>query len=453
MKGLPRIHGRPRGSSPAAGDDHDALVGLTGARGMMGRGVKPGNDQLVHAITWNQTFAALRHRNYRLWFIGQLLSLLGSWMQVTAQGFLVFQLTHSPAYLGYVGFAGGVPTWLFTLYGGVVADRISRRALMIITQTAMMILALLLAALTFLDLVRPWHILVLAFCLGVANAFDAPARQAFVTDMVPREDLTNAIALNAAMFHAATTTGPAAAGLTYALFGPAWCFTVNGISFIAIIAALMMMRLPNLSKPMTRQSAFRELQEGIHHAVADPIIRTLVIIVGMTSWLGISLTTLVPAWAVKILKGDATTNGLLLSARGIGALCGALLIAALGRLPVKGTLLSLGMFGFPLFLLAFAFAHQVPLSLLFILGVGMGLILVLNLANALVQTLTPESLRGRVMSVYMMTFFGLMPVGSMWIGMLAEHFGEGPAVIINGLLALLFAAAVWTTVPKLRTQQ
>jgi len=415
--------------------------------------VKPGIDQLAPAITWNQTFAALRHRNYRLWFIGQLVSLLGSWMQVTAQGFLVFQLTHSSAYLGYVGFAGGAPTWLFTLYGGVVADRIPRRTLMIITQTSMMILAFLLAALTFLDLVRPWHILVLAFFLGMANAFDAPARQAFVTDMVPREDLTNAIALNAAMFHAATTTGPAAAGLTYALFGPAWCFTVNGISFVAIIAALLMMRMPQLTKPAAKQSTFRELQEGIRHAVTDPIIRTLVIIVGVTSCFGISLTTLIPAWAVNILKGDATTNGLLLSGRGIGALCGALLIATLGRLPFKGKLLSLGMFGFPLCLLAFALAHQLALSLLSIVGVGMGLILVLNLANALVQTLTPESLRGRVMSVYMMTFFGLMPVGAMWIGMLAEHFGEVAAVIVNGLLALVFAAAVWSAAPKLRTHQ
>ena len=415
--------------------------------------MKPGIDQLAPAITWNQTFAALRHRNYRLWFIGQLVSLLGSWMQVTAQGFLVFQLTHSSAYLGYVGFAGGAPTWLFTLYGGVVADRIPRRTLMIITQTSMMILAFLLAALTFLDLVRPWHILVLAFFLGMANAFDAPARQAFVTDMVPREDLTNAIALNAAMFHAATTTGPAAAGLTYALFGPAWCFTVNGISFVAIIAALLMMRMPQLTKPAAKQSTFRELQEGIRHAVTDPIIRTLVIIVGVTSCFGISLTTLIPAWAVNILKGDATTNGLLLSGRGIGALCGALLIATLGRLPFKGKLLSLGMFGFPLCLLAFALAHQLALSLLSIVGVGMGLILVLNLANALVQTLTPESLRGRVMSVYMMTFFGLMPIGAMSIGMLAEHFGEVAAVIVNGLLALVFAAAVWSAAPKLRTHQ
>jgi MFS family permease len=170
-----------------------------------------------------RTFAALRYPNYRLWFQGQIVSLFGTWMQTTAQGFLVFELTHSPAYLGYVGFAAGVPAWLLTLYGGVIADRVPRRTLMTITQTAMMSFAFILAALTFLHIVQPWHILVLSFLLGTANSFDAPARQAFVGEMVDREDLTNAIALNATMFHTATAIGPAVAGATYALFGPAWC--------------------------------------------------------------------------------------------------------------------------------------------------------------------------------------------------------------------------------------
>jgi MFS family permease len=187
---------------------------------------------------WHRTFAALKHSNYRLWFQGQLVSLFGTWMQTTAQGFLVFELTHSPEYLGYVGFAAGIPTWLFTLYGGVIADRVPRRTLLTVTQTSMMVLAFILAGLVFSHLVQPWHILALAFLLGVANSFDAPARQAFVGEMVAREDLTNAIALNATMFHMATAVGPAVAGFTYALFGPGWCFTLNGLSFIAVIAAL-----------------------------------------------------------------------------------------------------------------------------------------------------------------------------------------------------------------------
>src|SRR5262245_9039549 len=177
----------------------------------------------------SQTFSAFRYRNYRLWFAGQLVSLVGTWMQTTAQGFLVFELTHSPAYLGYVGFAAGVPSWLFMLYGGVIADRVSRRNLLLMTQTGMVILAFILAALTFSGWVQPWHIIVLALGLGVANAFDAPARQAFVVEMVDREDLTNAIALNSSMFNLATVVGPAVSGLVYAWLGPAWCFTINGL--------------------------------------------------------------------------------------------------------------------------------------------------------------------------------------------------------------------------------
>jgi MFS family permease len=182
-------------------------------------------------MSLNRTFAALQHRNYRLWFVGQLVSMVGTWMQSTAQGYLVFELTRSPAYLGYVGFAAGVPSWLFMLYGGVVADRMSRRNLLLITQTVMMILAFGLAGLTFSGLIQPWHLILLAFGLGVANAFDAPARQAFVLEMVSREDLTNAIALNSTMFNLATVIGPAVAGVAYAILGPAWCFTLNGLSF------------------------------------------------------------------------------------------------------------------------------------------------------------------------------------------------------------------------------
>ena len=191
-----------------------------------------------------QTFIALRSRNYRLWFIGQLISLVGTWMQTTAQGYLIFQLTGSPAYLGYASFASGMPSWLFMLYAGVLSDKISRRRMLVITQVVMMTLALVLAGLVFTGLVLPWHILVLALLLGVANAFDAPARMAFTVELVDdRRDLTNAIALNATMFNSATFVGPAIGGLAYAAFGPGWCFTINGISFIAIIIGLLMMRI------------------------------------------------------------------------------------------------------------------------------------------------------------------------------------------------------------------
>jgi MFS family permease len=415
--------------------------------------VKKDTRRLRGRWSAKQTFAALKYPNYRLWFWGQMVSLFGTWMQMTAQGFLVFELTHSPAYLGYVGFSAGVPTWLLMLYGGVIADRMSRRTLLIITQTSMMVLAFILAALAFLHLVQAWHIIFLAFCLGVANAFDAPARQSFVLEMVEREDLTNAIALNSTMFNSATAVGPAVSGVTYALFGPAWCFTINGISFIAVIGALTLMKLKSQPSPVRRNSIGADLKEGIRYVKSHPMIRTLIGLVGVTSLFGLSFTTLIPAWAVTIMGGNATTNGLLQSARGAGALFSALLIASLGRFKFKGKLLTFGTFAFPALLLVFSFVHFLPLSLFMLVGVGVATILIMNLANALVQTLVSDSLRGRVMGIYALTFFGLMPIGALWIGAVAQHIGAPNAVIIASLISLGFAFLVWTLVPKLRTLQ
>ncbi len=397
-----------------------------------------------------QTFAALKHRNYRLWFIGQMISLFGTWMQGTAQGFLIFQLTHSPVYLGYVGFAAGVPAWILTLYGGVIADRISRRKLLLITQTAMMFPAFTLAGLVFGGVVEAWHIVGLAFMLGIANAFDAPARLAFVRELVDREDMTNAIALNATMFNLATATGPAVAGLTYAFIGPAWCFMLNGLSFLAVIAALLMMKIAPQNRPASQRSAWAEVKEGFHYIAGEPAVRMLIVLAGMTSLFGISFATLFPAWSVTILGGDATTNGLLQSARGFGALLSALAIASLGHFNFKGKLLMIGTLVFPVSLLIFAQIRWLPLVLLVLVGSGMALILVMNLANALVQNLVPDALRGRVMSVYSMTFFGLMPIGALLIGVLAEYTNEPLAVMIGGLVSLVFAGAIWVFAPQIR---
>jgi MFS family permease len=397
-----------------------------------------------------QTFAALKYRNYRLWFSGQLVSLFGTWMQTTAQGYLVFQLTQSPVYLGYVGFAAGVPAWLFTLYGGVIADRMSRRTLMLITQTAMMILAFVLAGLVFAGLVQPWQIVTLAFLLGVANAFDGPARLAFVVELVEREDLTNAIALNSSMFNLATATGPAMAGLTYALIGPGWCFMVNGLSFLAVIWALLRMKLPPPKPAAKRASTWADLGEGVRYMLREPAVRTLIGLVGVTSMFGISFATLFPAWAVDVLGGDATTNGLLQSARGLGALISALMLASLGRSRFKGKLLTLGTFAFPLLLLLFTFMRSLPLSLLVLVGTGMAVILIMNIANALVQGLVPDALRGRVMSVYSMTFFGCMPIGALWVGAVAEYASAPAAMIIGALISLAFAALLFVFAPWVR---
>jgi MFS family permease len=407
-------------------------------------------DRLRRHISFRQTFTSLRHPNYRLWFWGQLVSLFGTWMQTTAQGFLVYELTRSPAYLGYVGFASGIPTWLFMAYGGVFADRASRRRVLIATQSAMMVLAFVLAALTFLRLVQPWHIVLLAFFLGAANAFDAPARHAFVPDMVPREDLTNAIALNSTIFNSAIAVGPAVAGVTYALVGPAWCFMINGLSFLAVIAALMMMHVNPADRAVSDTSAWQDLKDGFSYVLSQPMIRTLILIVLVTGLFGSSFAVLIPAWAVDILHGNAATNGWLQSARGVGALLGALLIASLGRFSFRGRLLTLGTLAFPAVLLVFALVHWLPLSLLALLASGGALVFTFNIANALVQTLVRDELRGRVMGIYSLTFFGFLPIGALWIGLAAEKLGEPAAIIINSVALLAFSGLLTLLVPQLR---
>jgi predicted MFS family arabinose efflux permease len=398
------------------------------------------------------TFAALKHPNYRLWFIGQLVSLVGTWTQSTAQGYLIFELTKSPAYLGYVGFAAGIPSWLFTLYGGVIADRMSRRNMLVITQTYMMILAFGLASLTFARLIQPWHILGFAFLLGIANAFDAPARQSFVLEMVSRQDLTNAIALNSTVFNTATAIGPAVGGLMYAALGPAWCFTVNGISFVAVIAALLLMRLRPIAPTVRHESAMQEVAAGFSYIRKNTLARTLIINMGMVSLFGISFVALMPAWAVKVLGGDATTNGFLQSARGVGAIIGALMIAILSGYHIKGKLITVGLFAMPLFLLVFSTVHWLPFSLLTLVGIGWGFLVMANASNALLQNQVPDELRGRVMSIYMLSFFGLMPIGSLLAGSVAEWIGEPLTVAIGATILLSFAVFVWLRVPGLRKE-
>jgi MFS family permease len=397
-----------------------------------------------------RTFDALRFPNYRLWFFGQLTSMFGTWMQTTAEGFLVFQLTHSPAYLGYVGFAAGLPSWLLMLYGGVVADRVPRRTLLVIAQSVMMIPAFTLATLTALHLVQPWHVVALAFCTGIANAFDAPARQAFVLEMVDREALTNAIALNSTMYNSASAVGPAVAGVIYALVGPAWCFFVNGVSFLAVIGALLMMKLQPMARRVRTSSGLDDLKEGLGYVFATPMVRTLIGVVMMVGLFGLGYYTLLPAWAVTILHGDATTNGLLLSARGVGAVLGALLIASLGTFKFKGKLLTIGQFVFPVFLIAFALARWVPLSLALLVGAGWGFMVTLNLSNVLLQTQAPDELRGRVMGVYAMVLFGFFTVSALLAGVGAEWLGEPAVVVLSGVALLVVAVWLYLRVPGLR---
>lgn len=404
----------------------------------------------IKEFHWKHSFAALQYPNYRLWFYGQLVSLFGTWMQTTAQGYLIFQLTHSPAYLGYITFAAGLPSWMFIMYAGVIADRLPRRMLMLATQTAMMLLAFALAALTFAGIVQPWHILALAFGVGVANAFDAPTRQSFTLEMVEREDLTNAIALNGAMFHGAMAIGPALGGVIYAWLGPAWCFAINGLSYFAVIVALWQMRLKPMPPKAERASALTDMREGFQYVISEPIIRALTVVLSALTLFGIQFTMLLPAWAVSILGGDEKTNGLLQSARGIGALLGALGIAALGRFAYKGRLLTVGSFVFPLALLVFSMTRAALSSLVMLAGVGVAFVLIMNLGNALIQVNVPDHLRGRVMGMYSFLLFGLAPIGGLISGFLAEHVGVSLTIALDAGVCLLAAALTWFVFPCLR---
>jgi MFS family permease len=399
------------------------------------------------------TFAAFRHRNYRLWFIGQLVSLVGTWMQATAQGYLIYTITGSVAYLGYIGFISGVPAWLFIMYGGLIADRMSRRKLLIITQSAMMILAFVLAALVFLKWVLPWHILVLAFLLGVANAFDTPARQALVVDLVEREDMTNAIAFNGTMFNAGLIIGPAIGAAVYALTGPGWCFMINGISFIAVIIALIMMRI-NLSTPKPREgTAIEAIVEGFRYVRGNRLVLTLTISVFVLNIVGFGPINLLPAWAVNVLKGDVTTNGLLLSVRGIGAVIGGLLIAATAGRGGRGKLWTASSILMPLTMLAFAVSRNLYLSLFLMAVVGFTLVTMMNNSNAMVMTAIPDELRGRVMGLYSLMFMGGGPLGALIVGLLAERTNEPFTFIICSIGTIIFAIVIWFSRPEVRAME
>jgi MFS family permease len=407
-------------------------------------------EHLVEAGRRRSTFAALAYPNYRLWFFGQMTSLAGTWMQSTAQGYLVYQLTRSTAYLGYVGFASGIATWVFTLFGGVIADRVPRRGLLVVTQILSMLLAFVLSALTFVRLVMPWHIIVLAFSLGVVNAFDAPARQSFVLEMVDRPVLTNAIALNSTMFNTAMAFGPAVGGITYALFGPGWCFAINGLSFVAVIVALLSMKLARGAPSAPRASVRAEIRDGFHAVVSDRRILAIICLLCSVSLFGMSFVTLLPAWAVQVLGGDARTNGFLLSARGLGALAAALTIATLSHRRFKGRLLTTASIGFPISLALFAFTRSFALSVLVLVVVGAVNITINILANALVQSLVPDAVRGRVMSIYMLAFFGFMPIGALLAGTVASTAGVPVTVAASAAGTLACAVAVALAVPSIR---
>lgn len=397
-----------------------------------------------------RTFSALRHRNYRLYFTGQLISLVGTWMQNVAQGWLVYQLTGSPLYLGLVGFAASIPVLFLSLGAGVVIDRLPRRTILLATQTTAMLLAFILSALVFTNVVQPWHILILSFLLGVSQSFDGTARQAFVKDMVGKADMMNAIALNSALFNMSRIIGPALAGITLAAVGPAWCFLLNGLSFLAVIFGLWRMEMPKFTPRPRTASVWSEIKEGLSYIRRSQTISTLMLVVSVSSIFGFAYATLLPAYAQDVLRVDAQGLGFLSTATGIGALAGALLMASLSHMRRKGLMVTIGNLLFPTMLLLLALNRSFPLALLILVGSGFGFMVQNTTANTLVQSSVPDHLRGRVMSVYMLSFFGLSPLGSLQAGFVAQQFGVPVGIGCGALIALLFGLLVFWRVPRVR---
>lgn len=387
-----------------------------------------------------RAFVSLSYPNYRLWFAGQLISMTGTWMQNTAQAYLAFELTKSAAFLGMMAFAQGVPTWIFMIYAGAIVDRISRRQILIVSQIFMMCLAILMAFLTWLDRLQPWHILVLASLTGVANSFDAPARQSLASELVEKKDLTNALALNGALFNLGSSVGPALAGIIYVVSGPIVCFVLNAVSFLAVLIALAKIKLPPKIRRRTEESILEQLKEGVVYASTHRVIGVLIFLAGSMSLFGISVVTIFPAWAVHQLDGDARVAGYLQAGRGLGAVLGALGVAYFASIMVRGRWIAIGALSLPVVLIGFSLSKTLVFSLIFVALLGVSQIMLLNLSNSLIHSEVDDRLRGRVASIFGLTFFGLMPIGGLIMGQLAETWSEPFAVAV---VAILFASCAF----------
>jgi MFS family permease len=385
-------------------------------------------------------FAALRHRNFRIFYWGQLLSLTGAWMQSTAQGWLVLVLTDSALLLGIVTAASSAPVLLFTLYAGVMADRHDKRRIIVAAQCVAVVLSLTLAVLTHAGLITYGILLGIVFLLGTANAFEIPTRQSFFIDLVGKEDLGNAIALNSAAFNATRIVGPAVAGVLIGTVGIAASFYVNAVSYLAVIVALLMMRLPRFTPPERTASTLDNLREGLAFIRADRLVRTLVWLVAAMSVSVFPFVMLLPVFARDILEVGPTGLGWMLSASGAGALAGGMALAGWGGRVRRGKLILGGCSALALSVAAFALSRSLPLSLVLLACAGFTMILNSASLNALLQSLVPNRLRGRVMSVYVFMFLGMTPLGSLQAGAVARFLGA-PAGLVLGSAALLGVVA------------
>jgi MFS family permease len=381
---------------------------------------------------------ALRSRNYQLFFAGQGISLIGTWMTQIATVWLVYHLTSSAFMLGVVGFTSQIPNFLLTPFGGVLVDRFPRQRILIVTQILAMVQSLTLAALALSGVIQIWHLLVLSLCQGIINAVDAPARQAIVTELVDRpEDLANAIAVNSTMFNGARLIGPAIGGLLIARVGEAYCFLIDGVSYIAVIIALLAMRFKPKQLPKITGSPLDRIKDGFEYAFGCPPIRAILLLSAIVSFLGMQYTVLVPVFADKILKGDAQTLGFLMAASGVGAISGGIYLVTRQTVVGLGKLIILGPALLGMGLIVFSISRYLPLSLSSMFFIGLGTILQIASGNTVLQTIVDDDKRGRVMSIYTMSFLGVVPFGNLLGGTLADRIGVTPTLIFAGTACLL----------------
>ncbi len=403
------------------------------------------SERTAGALRWR---GALRHRNFRLFWFGQLVSLVGTWMQSVAQAWLVLQLTHDPFWLGVIGAIQFLPVMIFGLFAGIVVDLLPKRRTLVGTQTSLMALALILAALSFSGAVQVWHIVVLAFGLGLVNAVDMPARQAFVIEMVGRDDVANAVGLNSAVFNAARIVGPSIGGILIAVVGVTACFFINGLSFIAVIVGLLAMRDRDLrrgvrlARPRSVRAVADNLAEGLGYVRRTPVVLLAVAIVGLVSTVGMNFNVQLPALAT-VLGVGATGFGFLWSAMGAGSLVASLAVATVRRPRVwvmLGGALTLGATEMLL-----GAANLLPLAMLAAFGAGAGAMAMTATANSTIQLAVPDALRGRVMSVYTTVFAGSTPIGALYAGWLASTYGTAASLLVGGALSIVFAvpATIW----------
>lgn len=394
-------------------------------------------------------FSALYCRDFRLFWFGQLVSLSGTWMQSVAQGWLVYSLTKSPFYLGIVAAASSLPILLFTLIGGIVADRFRKRNLIILTQALSVIPALMLGILTDLNIITVYQVVLLAAFLGTVNAFDMPARQAFLAEMVGRGHLLNAIALNSAAFNGARIIGPAIAGLTIAYLGLPACFYLNAVSFVAVIIALSLIKIKG-EITVTSKGFFKDFSEGFHFIKSQKDILYIIILIATFSLFGIPFTSFLPVFAEEIFNAGAKGLGLLVSATGLGAFSAAIIIALKGDIKNKWRYMSVAGLCFSLALLAVSISKIFWLTLLLLVFAGWGIVSFLATANSFIQLSTSDHLRGRVMSVYSLVFLGFTPIGNFIIGTLSDSLGTTNVVAGSSLICL--AGAVMFFIRHLKSE-